>query len=62
MPIDPKQSGQQRVDADEQDSATELSTSDIHCFTLRLQKKVLLQVDEAVAKHPVIRNRIVIGN
>lgn len=35
----------------------EITDSEIHTFTLRVQKDVIEQVDEIVSKHPVIRNR-----
>lgn len=33
------------------------SEPDIHAFTLRVYADVIVQVDAAVSKHPVIRNR-----
>ena len=34
-----------------------ISDSEIHTFTLRVQKHVIDQLDEIVSKHPVFRNR-----
>lgn len=33
------------------------STSDIQSFTLRVSRRIIVQVDEVVARHPVFRNR-----
>lgn len=35
----------------------EKQKSEIHSFTLRLNSDIIALVDEAVSKHPVIRNR-----
>ncbi len=55
MPRASKRSPGTRTEPDNLTS-TEI-ISDIHSFTLRVHKNVIDQVDEAVARHPVIRNR-----
>lgn len=57
MPGASKRSPSIRTKRSDPVSPEKVSDSDIHSFTLRIHRNVVDQVDEAVAKHPVIRNR-----